>query len=479
MNSFIGILNDIFDREPEDSKEILYEFSCNYKKVKKDKLLSKDQILENLHLSECDDEIKITFHFSDGLAYINNKDIENDDYDDYLNSNQFELVDVDVKINKKIKDNCLNIYNLKVFSNFLSDCNFKDHFFNFTKIFSECNNFIQFRSLDDSEFIFKTKTISFSSKDYYAETINRDEMLCKRNDASLFLDRIKFKLIPEDFDVIELSKFDYMEIVDIFKKLCRILSYIYVANSSFIQNEKVVLSFNPKNKGEEYSFDELTKNDTISKIYDWVYKDENCVDKAGIARNIINIYCHSKNDILHIDDKIFNSIKSDFQIYQKNHIEQYIELKNKISDHIVETTKQIQDLSHELSNALRDTFVSISAFVMVSFLTNSIDFSMLLNKTLPRNFKLVCFVFVFLCVIYFVSTIFTFREKWKWLENSYNDLKKNYKDVLDEEDIKEAFNNDDSFNKMKDNYHKFKNVIYLFWSIVLLLMVVFMLLFSF
>lgn len=34
--------------------------------------------------------------------------------------------------------------------------------------------------------------------------------------------------------------------------------------------------------------------------------------------------------------------------------------------------------------------------------------------------------------------------KWKWLEQSYDDLKANYNGTLDEKDIDEAFNYDRS-----------------------------------
>ena len=455
MENFINILNDIFDTKPKDSKEILYEFSCNYKDVSKDKLLYKNEMLKKLESSGCDDEINITFHFSDGSAYISNKINNSVDYDDYLKSNQSDIVNIDVKIIKKYEQNCLNIYELKSFAKFLSDCKFKDHFANFTKLFSSGNNFILFKILDDSLFDFKTKTIYFTNKDKFGVDIKRDELLCKCNDSSLFLDRTKIKIIPDDFNEIESLNKDCVEVVDVFKKLCRILSYIYVANSSFIQGDKVILSFNPSDKGEEYEFEELAKNETILKIYEWVYKDDNSVDKANIARNIINIHCHSKNDILKIGDKIFNSIKSNYQIYQKNHVNQYIELKNKISDHIIETTKQIQELSHELSNSLRDNFVAFVAFLMASFLTNSIDLSMSINETIS-NFDLICIAFVFLTAVYFVATFLIFNEKWKWIENSYNNLKSNYEGVLDKKDLEENFNKNDSFNKTKNSYCKFK-----------------------
>ena len=99
-------------------------------------------------------------------------------------------------------------------------------------------------------------------------------------------------------------------------------SYEYLSNSAYIVDDKVLLQFDPSSATEEYSFDELTENEIVSKIYDWAFKDDSCVDKASIARKIINVYCRAKQAILDIDEKIFNSIRSDYVIYQKNHADQ-------------------------------------------------------------------------------------------------------------------------------------------------------------
>ena len=83
-------------------------------------------------------------------------------------------------------------------------------------------------------------------------------------------------------------------------------------------------------------------------------KDDSCVDKASIARKIINTYCRDKESILAIDDKVLNSIKSDYVIYQKNHVDQYIDMKNKISEFIVDSAGKIQELSHDIADAFRN-----------------------------------------------------------------------------------------------------------------------------
>ena len=48
------------------------------------------------------------------------------------------------------------------------------------------------------------------------------------------------------------------------------------------------------------------------------------------------------------------------------------------------------------------------------------------------------------------------EQRWKWLEQPYSDLKANYNDILDDQDIQEAFNHDQPINTAKRQFKKFR-----------------------
>ena len=60
-------------------------------------------------------------------------------------------------------------------------------------------------------------------------------------------------------------------------------------------------------------------------------------------------------------------------------------MKNKISECIVDSAKQMQELSHDVVEAFRNNFVAVIVFLMTVLLTDSIDFSQFLEKTVSKS----------------------------------------------------------------------------------------------
>lgn len=240
-----------------------------------------------------------------------------------------------------------------------------------------------------------------------------------------------------------------------FEKLKNILSFIYLANTATIVNGKVVLQFDPSANSFELDLKLLAKNMVVAKIFNWAFKDDNCVDKVCIARRIISLYCRDSDAIISIEENVLNSVKSDYIIYQKNHVDQYIEMKNKISDYIVDSVEKIQDMSHYIADAFRNNFGAIVVFFITVILTDSIDLSQLFSdKEISPNFANICWFFTFATFVYFVVSMVICKQKWNWIEQSYSNLKNNYKDVFDKKDIEEAFNNDKPIKGAEKQYKK-------------------------
>lgn len=473
MFNIIDKANNMLKTAPSAYSEILYEFSAEYN-ICKTSIPEIEALLVFIGDVPATDSVTVTF--SDGTtSVIVNTAGWTKAFQSFVNIlYDSDEIAVTVKIRKKIHKGVLNVYNLNCFSEFLNGRTYTQLFNIFTELFESCGNRIVFHLLDTNGSL-RTRNITFSDNNVeWKVNIPRHEQLKNCEDASVFLDRAKYPLLPQDFAVtgpIEGSGFN--DIRELFAKLRSIWSYIYIANSAYIANGKAILQFNPAGTSEEYEFVELEKNIIIRQIYDWVFKDDGCVDKASIARRIINVYCRSKTAILAIDDKLFNSIKSDYVIYQKNHVDQYIDMKNKISECIVDNAKQIQELSHDMIEAFRDNFVAVIVFLMTVLLTDSIDFSQFLGKTVSLNIAAVCGIFTFGSMLYLMATIIMVDQKWKWLLQSYGDLKANYKGTLDEQDIEEAFNYDQPLKTAKEQFEIFRCRMVGLWIVMIIVLGVF------
>ena len=456
MFNIIDRANNMLKTTPSTYSEILYELIVEYKVGKVD-IPNIEALLAFMADVPETDVISVTF--SDGTTRVAVNTIDwTEAFEGFVNNlYESDEVTVSIRIEKKVCNGVLNVYSLSLFSEFLKGRSYTQLFDNFAQLFKLCGNQIVFHLLDTNGSL-RTRNIAFSDNDVeWKVNIPRHEQLKNCEDASLFLDRAKYPLLPQDFAVtgpIEGSGFG--DIQELFGKLRSIWSYLYLANSAYIANEKAILQFDPAGAAEEFEFEDLDKSTFAPQIYDWDFKDEGCVEKASIARKIINVYCRNRGAILAIDEKIFNSIKSDYVIYQKNHADQYIDMKNKISECIVDSAKQMQELSHDVVEAFRNNFVAVIVFLMTVLLTDSIDFSQFLGKTVSSNVTAVCGIFTIGSILYLIATIIMGEQKWKWLEQSYGDLKANYNDILDDQDIEEAFNHDQPIKTAKEQFKKLR-----------------------
>ncbi|MBO6307886.1 MAG: hypothetical protein J6N70_03405 [Oribacterium sp.] len=450
-------------------EEVLYRLSISYK-VTKEKLPSYEKLVTFLGYIEDQDDGIITFTGETEQTLYVGRAVFEDSYITYLDKLvDDEEVDVSIRITKKIFNGTLSVYRLDLFIAFLKELSVTDHFTNFTELFKIAGEHLRFRVIDRS-CLLSTSTIAFSDDDIsWIEDKSRHEMLEDCSDASIFLQKTEYAVVPQDFSVKQ-STVECKEISKLFDRLCSILSFIYLANTANIMGDCAVLQFDPKHPGEAYNLDELGNNQSVRRVYEWVYKDSNCVDKAGIARGIINLYCKAKEDILNIDEQVLNSIKSDYVIYQKNHAETYIEMKNKISDFILDTGEQIQELAGNLTDGLKNNFLAIIGFALTVILSDSIDVKVWAEAEVSPRVIGICTLFIIASICYLVVTIFSNNSKWSWMEKSYGDLKNNYKGTLDDADIQEAFGNDKVKEDAHNQYKKIRCVVVVVWTVIILAM---------
>ncbi len=473
MFDFIQSANMLFGTVVSSFKEIVPEFNCEYR-IEKNNLPSVDKLMAFLRQKPERDSISITITSDSGSVVVSDATVWRDNYISFT-GNLFDgdEVVVAIRIVKIIRDGRVSVYNLNLFSNFLCNLKMEQLFENFTKLFSECGDHISFQLLDTNGSL-RTSNISFSDNDVqWIERRSRKEILRDCEDASVFLDRRRIILIPQDFDIDAVEGNGFEAIISLFEKLRAVLSYIYLANTATVLNDKAILQFDPSTKGCEYEMNQLTENKVVPLIYEWVFKDDSCVDKASIARKIINTYCRDKESILAINEKVLNSIKSDYVIYQKNHADQYIDMKNKISEFIVDSAGKIQELSHDIVDAFRNNFVAIIVFLMTVLLTDSIDFSQFFGREISPKVTAVCGVFTVATLLYLIATLIMGNQKWKWLKQSYTDLKKNYDGVFDSKDLDEAFNHDEPLKNAEEQYREIQKEIGMVWGVLILVLAIF------
>lgn len=471
MFDLITYVDGMLGSTSHSFKEILYEFKCEYH-IKVQELPSTDAVNELVSLIPARDELSISIESSIDSVFVGGDASWIDEYNRFINGNDArEEITVLIKVKKNIVGGHISIYNFGAFSSFLCEMEPERVLEVFSDLFIKCGEHILFKLLDKKGSI-TTNSIAVSDNDIkWVNHQNRIELLKDCEDASVFLDRNRLRLVPQDFDIISIEGDPCLATIEkLFEKMKSILAFIYLANTATVSKGKAVLQFDPAAQGYEYDLHRLSDNEVVVQIFKWVFKDGLCVDKASIARKIINTYCRGKDSILMIDENVLNSIKSDYVIYQKNHADQYIEMKKGISQFIVNSTEKVINLSHDITDAFRNNFVAFIVFFMTVFLTDSIDPSTFLETEISSKTTIVFGLFSFATVAYFFTTIIMVNQRWKWLKQSYDDMKQNYYGMFDSLDLEEAFNHDEPLNHVEREYKEIRNKIAIIWSVLIIVL---------
>ena len=345
-------------------------------------------------------------------------------------------ISVTFQIDKTEREDKVSVYSVAAFKKYLCATKMEELLKGFSEYLKNKRRLI----LEAPLSLAHSNSIYICKPENLDDTWNRENQRQKCIEAGVFLNRDSYPIIPEDFAITQIPADE--QISAVFRSLRKILSYIYIAHCANIRENRILLQFDPASRSEEYSFEELSKCDTAYDLYKLVLSGEDSADKAAIARSVISLHCKSRNDILDISESVMASIKSNLLIYRKKQAKKYIKMKKEISDYIVESSKQVLELSKDLADGIRNNFVAVITFIISAILTDKLNISDWESLDIPANVRHVGTGITVLSAIYAVVTLAAARIKWGWIQDSYKRLKENYSDILDSEDIRQIFADD-------------------------------------
>lgn len=421
------------------------------------------------------DDVTLTFESIETWTYNLNSNIDwVESYEKFVfeDNNLDDEVQVKLVIKKEIVDN-ISVYCFDKVVEFFGEKSTRELITLFSNLMAGKNS-LRFNVIDKELNIF-TKTIAFTNKEkaWSVETFDRKQALNRCEKASLFLNRTEIGLLPQDFYILETDISENTNLVGVFKRLETIFDYIYIANNSYLTNEKLVVQFSPADNAFDFVLDDIQSNSNWRRIYEWVFDSDTAIERASIARNIISINCKTTEHFVDITERIVDSIKSNYVIYQKSSVEQYLDAKKSIANSIVETSRQIQEMIYDIASGFSKNLIAVIMFFISIILTDSMDWEDLIHKGIPQDIVYMAYFFAGASIFYLLITIFTTYRKWKYCAESHNQLKECYEDILDRNDINQAFSNDKLMKDSKKRLILDAIIISLAWGFFLIFMVLF------
>lgn len=349
---------------------------------------------------------------------------------------------LDIVINKSRKFGETSVYSLTDFVKFWSKGGIPSSFQKIQELASD----VRILRVYEWNKVVKTNCFlftPFNDNNQLEKQLERSGLHTKRDKVGHFANASQFNFIPEDFNFDVLP--DALSLIDLFNKLKLISSLVYICDfSRFSDDGGIHLRLN----GYRLFSKDISVSDKINseseaeyyEIYKWAFGEGNIVDKVGLSRNIISLHLVQDN-LLNIQEKTLQSIGSGYQIYLKENVKQYIEIKNKLSEFIQNSSDKASEIVKSIAG-----YYKSSIWTMYSFFA-----SVFLLRILSKNndgvlvTEEVYYLFIAFSIINIIIMRYALKEldeeKERFVEN-YLALKDRYKDLLLPEDLLNVLNND-------------------------------------
>ncbi|MGI9650920.1 hypothetical protein [Chryseobacterium sp. RLHN22] len=384
-----------------------------------------------------------------------------------------EKINVKINIYKTSTNNQFHFYSKDCFFSYIKSFDslslanfFSSSVFNHTtKIYILIEDFVGI--LNSSRFFIAVQ-YQAEEEDYdYRE--KRNSNIISNNHSSFFG---KLKVLPEDFIFEGNGEMD-LSTLKRFQRLGKILLISSIFDITDLTKENFYYKLNGyKSISESIEVNNInTENlDDFYNIYLWIYNSGNILDKIGLARNLISLHL-KKGSSLELEGDVFESLKSSYKIYEKQNVKQYIEVRNKMSDQILDYGKRVASFTDNFANGFQKSALSLVTFFS-SLIVTRILATPKNNSDFIMYSTLITLVFIGITLVYMVISRFELTEQEGRFKKSYEDFKKRYTDLLTQEDIARILNNDEEHNSDLLYIKKKKKWYTTLWVVVLVLILI-------
>lgn len=201
-------------------------------------------------------------------------------------------------------------------------------------------------------------------------------------------------------------------------------------------------------------------------IYNWIFTDGNTIDKILIVHNVMSLYCKHEC-LLSIDKTMFDAIRTNYNLYLRTNVSQYLDMKREIGKFIQNIVAQVSDYALNILSKFKSNLIAIFVFLFTVVLTN-IGNEQKWENVFTRHTIYIIELFAIGSIVYMIICFFETRAKLNKMQTGYEELKNNYRDILSDLEINEAFQNDRVFNKENKSARRALIIWSIVWGAILL-----------
>ena len=394
---------------------------------------------------------------------------------------QYDGIDKDdsrkivLKIAKTSRNDRVSIYDKEVFLDYLNGLTLNQIFHTLNERIETYNRIFEIQGDFDN---IVAGNVAFVSKDFvptlHSPIADKQSVILKANQFCC-CEIIKSSLIPSDlFVVANQGDGDYVKLLNkltILYAVCFIFDYVKCPNTLFDYKLNGFKSFSDSIESTTIGTVDIA---TLSahqyyEIFLWVYTGGNTLDKLVIARNIISLNLTDCKK-LSISDKTIDAIISNYRIYEKENVKQYISIRNDISKQLRDYQKEVIKTVDEFDGDFKKVFFTFLTFIFTTTLIRILSKNINTTTLIPDEIIYLLLLYSILSLCYFFYARYVLDEKIKLIDDQYTKTRNFYNEVLSDKEQSDLFddvrNNEGSYQAFqKERKTKYKQL--WLWGVII------------
>lgn len=342
-------------------------------------------------------------------------------------------------ISKNIQYSKLSIYSIDYFKKYLSEGSLYSFFNALNK---RLEGTLILECINDKVETLNTESISVISKDESSNITGVSDRMKRIQsiEGLIHWGTYKLQLLPEDV----YPSNDVNPLYNIFSQASACLLMMYLFDYITINSNALILKLCGF-KSLNYTIDTIKLStinidkDTITQlfqIYSWCMSSGHIVDKFSIARNILSLNLGIPQ--VRITSPIIDAIKSNFRIFEKENVQQYIRLRNEISNLLIDLQTKINDIAQNFTSDFKSNLL-----VLVSFFTSVIVLGVISEASplvyFSNQIIMLSWCFLLISFFYWLYSYNELKKKTQLFHKHYKQIKERYRVLLDDVELSNVF----------------------------------------
>lgn len=173
------------------------------------------------------------------------------------------------------------------------------------------------------------------------------------------------------------------------------------------------------------------------QIYKWLYQGGNLYDKITIIRNIVTL--NVEDDGISLKETAFDSVLSNYNIFEKKNVEQYIGVRNNVSAQLRAYQKEVIDAVANFESGMRTMFFGYMTFVFTTVIIRVMAKNVEETVLIPDTIIVLLMLYCAASLLYQCFSRKVLDGRIKLLDKQYNDTRNFYAELLSEKELNELF----------------------------------------